>query len=81
MTLLEASFAGTLRTILVLVALWWVLRMLLRYQQQRRIPPVHHSSGPQRPKGEVRIERPESGPTRTARPGATIIDADFEEIK
>jgi hypothetical protein len=81
MTVLEASVTGTLRTILVLVALWWLLRMLLRYQQQRRTPPVHHTNGPQRPKGEVRIERPTETSNRSGRPGTTIIDADFEEIK
>jgi hypothetical protein len=30
MTVAEASFNGTLRTILVLVVAWWVLRMILR---------------------------------------------------
>jgi hypothetical protein len=81
MTVLEASFTGTLRTILVLAALWWLLRMLLRHQQQRRTPPVHHTNGPQRPQGDVRIERPTDPAARTGRPGTTIIDADFEEIK
>lgn len=81
MTVLEASFTGTLRTILILVALWWLLRMLLRYQQQRRTPPMHHSNEPPRPQGEVRIERPGDPAGRPGRPGTTIIDADFEEIK
>jgi hypothetical protein len=79
MTVLEASFTGTLRTILVLVALWWLLRMLLRYQQQRT-PPVHRNQERPRPAGEVRIERPGDTAVPRGRKGATIIDAEFEEI-
>ncbi|MBX2972230.1 MAG: hypothetical protein KF797_03940 [Flavobacteriales bacterium] len=81
MTVAEASFNGTFRTILVLVVAWMVLRMILRYQSARKVPPVHRTNEPQRPAGEVRIERPPddgrpSGPSR-----GTIVDADFEEIK
>jgi hypothetical protein len=79
MTVLEASFTGTMRTILVLVALWWLLRMLLRYQQQRT-PPVHRNHERARPAGEVRIERPGDPAAPGSRTGTTIIDAEFEEI-
>lgn len=81
MTVAEASFNGTLRTILVLVIVWWVLRMIIRYQNARKAPPVHRTNEPQRPAGEVRIERPGDNERPSSSAGGTIVDADFEEIK
>ena len=81
MTVAEASFNGTLRTILVLVIAWWVLRMILRYQTTRNAPPVHRSHEPQRPAGEVRIEKPSDNDRSAGSSRGTIVDADFEEIK
>jgi hypothetical protein len=77
METLEASLNGTLRTILVLVVLWWLLRMFMR----RRTAHTTTSQGPTRPKGDVRIEEAQ-GPSRGARPSdGHIIDAEYEEIK
>lgn len=80
MTVAEASFNGTLRTILVLVVLWWVLRMFLRYQNARKAPPVHRTNEPQRPPGEVRIERPADNDRSPNSSHGSIVDADFEEM-
>lgn len=80
MTLIEASFNGTLRTILVLVVAWWVLRLIVRYQRAHQAPPTHTTNTPQRPRGDVRIERTDERHGRT-RQGGSIVDADFEEIK
>lgn len=81
MNVVEASFNGTLRTILILVIAWMVLRMFLRYQRAQNPPAGRSTHEPQRPRGEVRIERPtESGDA--SRPGqGRVVDADFEEIK
>ena len=76
--MVEASVNGTLRTILVLMILWLVLRMFLRSQQVSRAP---NAQGPQRKKGEVRIEDPRQQQANPIRPNDTIIDADYEEIK
>jgi hypothetical protein len=83
MTVHEASFSGTLRTITVLVIAWWVLRMILRYQRSRTMKGggAGHTPGPVRPVGDVRIERPPEAERPGPVPGGTIIDADFEEIK
>jgi hypothetical protein len=81
MTVAEASFNGTLRTIFVLVIAWWVLRMILRHQATRNAPPVHRTHEPQRPAGEVRIERPSDNDRSSGSSHGTIVDADFEEIK
>ncbi len=81
MTVAEASFNGTFRTILILVILWMVLRMFLRAQQAKRQPPVHRTNEPQRPPGEVRIERPTDHGRPSNPSGGSIVDADFEEIK
>ncbi len=73
----EASFSGTVKVILILLALWWVVRWIAR----ARAP--LDSTGPgsvKRPVGDVRIEEvPKDGRGRT--PGGTIIDAEYEEIK
>jgi hypothetical protein len=68
---------GTVRTILVLMIVWLLLRA---WSRARQTPAARPGTGPQRPKGEVRIERID---TRDAsRPGhGPVEDADFEEIK
>ena len=76
MSISEASFSGTLRTIAVLVILWWVLRLILRSNVKRPKGPQQ----PQRPKGDVRIE-PTPGNDRGRMNDPDIIDAEFEEIK
>ncbi|MBL0127273.1 MAG: hypothetical protein IPP83_07385 [Flavobacteriales bacterium] len=76
MSFSEASFTGTLRTIAVLVILWWVLRLILRSNAKGPVGPQQ----PQRPKGDVRIE-PVPGNPRDRKDDLDIIDADFEEIK
>lgn len=68
---------GTVRTILVLLIIWLVLRMFLRSRQT----PGPTAKGPQRKKGDVRIEDPRSQQQSPIRPNDTIIDADYEEIK
>jgi len=70
MSVIEASFNGTLRTIGLLVIAWWVLRWFLRMQRTQAArgsfgkPPQQTPNDLQRPKGEVRVERP-SDCTRT----------------
>lgn len=73
------SGSGTLRTILVLLILWLLLRAYLRSRLPAGGAPrgTHFTQPDQRPKGEVRIERTD-GPTRRQGP---VEDADFEEIK
>jgi hypothetical protein len=81
MSVIEASFSGTFRTIVILVVIWLVLRWFLRLQRAKG-PSVHRGPvGPERPKGEVRIENVPPPKSTGERPGGTIIDADFEEIK
>jgi hypothetical protein len=73
------SGSGTLRTILVLLIVWMLLRAYLRSQQRANAPRgTHFSQADHRAKGEVRIERPEPG--RRTHQGP-VEDADFEEIK
>ena len=78
MYLLSAN--GTLRTILILLVAWQVLRLWMRVQQAK-----HAAHGPQRPgeparpKGDVRIER--IGEVHHAAPPPYAEDADFEVIK
>lgn len=67
----EASFTGTLRVILILLVLLWVVRLLARGRAARE------ARGPQRPVGDVRIEDARKG----QEPGGRIVDADYEEIK
>jgi hypothetical protein len=72
---------GTMRTILILMIVWLLLRAWMRSQQPPSGPPKGTQWSPpdQRAKGEVRIER--TGDARPGqRPGA-VEDADFEEIK
>lgn len=77
MTVAEASLNGTLRTILVLLALWWLIRLFMR---TRRQPTAGHARPSERPKGDVRIEDPRKDQS-SAMPSGRIVDADFEEIK
>lgn len=69
--ILEASFTGALRVILILLVLLWVVRLVARGRAARQ------ARGPQRPVGDVRIEDARKGQG----PGGHIVDADFEEIK
>ncbi|MBL7965018.1 MAG: hypothetical protein JNM31_14385 [Flavobacteriales bacterium] len=69
------SFTGTLRTIVVLVLIWMLLRWLLRRSSgrppgTRRVPPDG------RPPGDVRIEHSDN----IANYGH-VQDADYEEIR
>ncbi len=72
----EASFNGTVRTILVLVAIWLVARWWMRRQQAT----AYGRPADGRKPGDVRIE---NIPTDKAGhvPSGRIIDADYEEIK
>ncbi len=78
MLLLSAN--GTLRTILVLLIVWLLLRAWMRSRRPPHGgPPGTHWSAPDhRAKGEVRIERTE--PVRGPHQGP-VEDADYEEIK
>jgi hypothetical protein len=80
MILLSAN--GTLRTILILVLIWQVLRMVRRSTGSNsagRSGQRRTGTSDQRPSGDVRIER--ANDLRPGqRPGA-VEDADFEEIK
>jgi hypothetical protein len=70
---------GTLRTILVLLIVWLLLRAWARSRQRQAPAQGAHWGRPDgRRPGEVRIERPEQG-----RPGhqGPVQDAEFEEIK
>ncbi|MCO6481547.1 MAG: hypothetical protein J5I62_02010 [Flavobacteriales bacterium] len=78
MYLLSAN--GTLRTILILLIVWQVLRLWMRVRQRHDGPNrLRWTTGPQRPKGDVRIERVDE--PRNGRPDLMAEDADFEEIK
>ncbi|MBK8339042.1 MAG: hypothetical protein IPK99_03070 [Flavobacteriales bacterium] len=77
MLLLSAN--GTLRTILVLLIIWLVLRMVLRFQKERQRPGMHRAERDGRSPGEVRIEHPD-GNTRS-HGGGNVIDVDHEEIR
>jgi len=74
--MVEASVNGTLRTILVLMILWLVLRMFLRSQQGQRTA----RQEPRREPGDVHVEDPRQQRSSPIRPNDTIIDADYEEI-
>lgn len=79
MYLLSAN--GTIRTILILLVLWQVLRLWqrLRGGQEGRQDRLRWTMGPQRPKGDVRIERVDE--PRNHRPEMEAEDAEFEVIK
>lgn len=80
----EASFTGFFRTVLTLVVAWFIIRLLIRlfvvYQaSQRARGPFQQAPPDLRPKGDVRIERPDKNNPRNT--GGTIEDADYEEVK
>lgn len=80
MYLLSAN--GTLRTILILLIIWQVLRMWMKVREKRKggAPGATQWTNEQhRPKGEVRIEKLEE--IRHSPPPADVEDADFEVIK
>ncbi|MCC6841120.1 MAG: hypothetical protein IT230_13265 [Flavobacteriales bacterium] len=78
MYLLSAN--GTLRTILILLIIWQLLRLWMKVQQGKRPGSgTRWTADPQRPKGEVRIERVEG--TERRPPPRDVEDADFEVIK
>ncbi len=80
MYLLSAN--GALRTILLLLILWQLLRLWMRVQQGKRNGSggaTRWSAEPPRPKGDVRIERLEETGHRA--PPLEAEDADFEVIK
>lgn len=82
MYLLSAN--GTLRTILILLILWQLLRIWSQSRRAQQPGPRHWTDGPPRRRGEVRIEQaPPSARRNEARPGTTprVEDADFEEIR
>lgn len=74
----EASLNGTLRTILVLVAVWLLLRMVVRHRNTRG---TGRPGGPARPKGDVRIDDLRGSGGDRHGPGDHITDAEYEEIK
>lgn len=81
---MEASFTGPIRTILILVVIWLVLRMVLRSRMQgpgTGGPRGFQTQQQQRPKGEVRIERVDPGARSASQPPGTVQDADFEEVE
>jgi hypothetical protein len=79
MNVIEASFSGTFRTILVLVLVWWALRYLLGLQARRRSPNQGHP--PRHTPGRVTVERSSADARGRSGQGPVIVDADFEEIK
>jgi hypothetical protein len=70
-----------MRTILILMIVWLLLRAWVRSQQKPAGPPrgTQWSPPDSRPKGDVRIERAQEAPSGQRR--GTVEDADFEEIK
>lgn len=80
MLLILLSAMGTLRLILILLVIYLVLRMIMRSQGPSDRPPGSHwTNEPPRPKGDVRIERPND--QRSGRGQGHVEDADYEEIK
>lgn len=79
MILLSAN--GTLRTILILLIVWQVLRIWMRVKanRQQRGGPMHWTHDRPRAKGELRIERIEE--VQHGKPPPNAEDADFEVIK
>ena len=83
MPILEASLSGTFRTVLVLVVIWWLLRLFMRWQMTKNgnatRPPRWTSDT--RPPGEVTIERIKDPGQNPGTSAPDVTDADFEEIK
>jgi len=79
MYLLAAN--NTLRTILILLVLWQLLRLWVKVRERRGKGPKQAprwTGGPARPMGDIRIEKLEE--TRHS-PPPQAEDADFEVIK
>ncbi len=81
----EASFTGTLRIFGILVLVWLILRFLRNRRNGGARARSRWVQPDQRPKGDVRIERPPGESTRNERgdkgPAGSVTDADFEELK
>ncbi len=80
MYLLSAN--GTLRTILILLIIWQLLRlwMKVRAKNENAGPgSTHWTTAQTRPKGEVRIEKLQD--VHHSTPPLDVEDADFEVIK
>ncbi|HQV39128.1 MAG: hypothetical protein IPO60_13115 [Flavobacteriales bacterium] len=80
MYLLSAN--GTLRTILILLIIWQILRLWMKVREKNVNPGprnTHWTTDRPRPKGEVRIEKLED--VEHHAPPLDAEDADFEEIK
>ncbi len=75
--------SGTLRTIIILLIIWWVLRLLMRAGKQRKgAGGMRWTNETGRPKGDVRIERLKDEKRDKDRgTGGNVTDADFEELK
>lgn len=72
----EASLSGTIRTILILLVIWLVIRLITRGRAGGRTG----RDASERPKGHVRIERRDGAGGRTDAQGP-VEDADFEEVR
>ncbi len=79
MFLLSAN--GTLRTVLILLILWQLLRLWIRLQRNGQPGPgkARFTKDQPRPKGDVRIEQLKE--IQHSAPPPNAEDADFEEIK
>ena len=80
MYLLSAN--GTLRTILILLIIWQVLRLWMKVRENKKVGATgstRWTNEQPRPKGEVRIEKLEE--IRHSPPPVDVEDADFEVIK
>jgi hypothetical protein len=76
MPLILLSASGTLRLILILLVIYLVLRVIMRSRNNGKPPGGQWTNDASRPKGEVRIERPNDPRSR-----GNVEDADYEEIK
>lgn len=79
----EASFTGTLRTVLVLLIVWLAIRLVARWLQpsdknSRRRMGWSRPDG--RKPGDVRIEEPSKKGGSQGGDGP-VEDADFEEVR
>ena len=77
--MIPLSANGTLRTILLLLIIWLVLRMVMRMRREQGGPGPHRAEPDRRSPGEVRIERTDASKRSSA--GGPIIDVDHEEIR
>lgn len=74
------SVNGTLRTIVILLIIWWVVRWWMRLRSKGQGTRQRHwVSDDRRPKGDVRIEQVERPKPRPEDPG--VEDAEYEVIK